>query len=170
VELFDVNNVYRRYQSSGTWVEATGVSGSHGFSVPDVTVTGPPPDLSGPELLSFSVSPTTVALEGGEITITISAEDETGVDHARVWWTPPSGGANFASCGNFVGNTCTTTVTMGSNGWLAGTHGSFLYGVELFDVNNVYRRYQSSGTWVEATGVSGSHGFSVPDVTVTGPP
>jgi hypothetical protein len=58
---------------------------------------------------------------------------------------------------------------MGSNGWLAGTHGSFLYGVELFDVNNVYRRYQSSGTWVEATGVSGSHGFSVPDVTVTGP-
>ena len=117
-------------------------------------------------MLSFSVSPTTVALEGGQITVTMSAEDETGLGSARVWWTPPSGGANFVSC-TFAGSTCTTTVTMGSGGWLAGTHGSFLYGVELFDTNDVYRRYQSSGTWVEATGASGSHGFTVPDVTVT---
>ena len=122
-------------------------------------------------MLSVSVSPTTVPLEGGEITITITAEDETGVSHADVWWTAPSGSAHYDACTTFVGDTCTTTVTMGSGGWGAGTHVPMAYyGVALHDVNDVYRRYWPSGTWIEATGVTGSHGFTVPDVTVTGPP
>ena len=88
---------------------------------------------------------------------------------ARVWWTPPSGVTHIDSCTTFVGNTCTTTITMGTAGWGAGTHTLSGYGLELFDVNSVNRRYMNSGTWVEQSGASGSHGFTVPDVTVTGP-
>ena len=73
--------------------------------IPVLTVTGGSgdPDLDGPELLSVDVSPTTVAVDGGKISLTVSAKDASGVIYAAVCWKSPSNNAAGAKHGGFAG-------------------------------------------------------------------
>jgi len=55
------------------------------------------PDQSGPVVTSISVSPSEVN-PGETVTVTVTAEDQTGFGLANVQFTNPGGGSSFFSC------------------------------------------------------------------------
>jgi len=124
---------------------------------------GPP--IYGPTLLSVTVSPITAELEGGQVSMSIDVQDATGVSSALVYWRNPAGFHATISCDTFVNGSCTSTRTMGQSGFTISGDYEWLM-IILTDTNSVYRNYHSNGTWSQQLSVTGSHGFSVSDLTV----
>ena len=135
--------------------------------MPNITLTGAAPDLTGPTLLSIDVSPTTIAVDGGQVVVTVTAEDTSGVSYATVNWTNPLGSNAGLSCSNFVSGTCTTTFTVGASGSPWQFSGDYQPDtITLGDNNGVYSQYMSNGQWSEQGGTSGTHGFAFPSLTL----
>ena len=160
-----MNGIHRAYYANG---ETSGI-GTHGFSVPDLTVNGPENVLDPPELLSVSVTPTTVEQDAGSITVELSAQDASGVNYASIGWRDPANNSVTVTCHFNGAETCTKTVAIDSseNAWTFTGNYTF-NSLHLHDVNNIYRVYYPNGNTYGSSygGTSGTHGFSLPDLTV----
>jgi hypothetical protein len=127
-------------------------------------------DLDPPELLSVSVSPTTVEQGSGSITIDLVAQDASGVNYATIGWLNPSGSWSGVTC-QFNGNdTCALTEAMTSN-WSGDTRWAFtgnytIPEIAVYDVNGIYVTYRPNGTTYSPSQGYGTHGFSIPDLTL----
>jgi hypothetical protein len=112
----------------------------------------------------MEVTPTTVSVDGGQFSVTTSAEDESGIDQVSINWANPVGAVGSVGC-HFTSGTCTTTTTVGSGVW--GISGDYqLSAIYIYDSNSIYRIYYPNGTWTELGGGSGTHGLSFPDLTL----
>jgi len=134
-----------------------------------LTVNGPANDLDPPELLSVSVTPTTVEQDAGSITVELSAQDASGLKHATIYWSNPGGGGAALGCYFNGAETCTATVAVDSSNSDWAFTGNYTFSsLNLYDVGNIYRVYYPNGTTYGSSngGTSGTHGFSLPDLTV----
>jgi hypothetical protein len=163
--LYDVNGLHRLYYANGNTGSSSG-SGTHGFSFPDLTVNGPANDLDPPELVSVSVTPTTVDQDAGSITVDVSAQDASGLHYAAIYWANPGGGTAYVVCYFNGAETCTKTVAIDSSQPMWAFSGNYTFeSMYLYDVNGLHRLYYANGNTGSSSG-SGTHGFSFPDLTV----
>ena len=109
------------------------------------------------ELLAVSVSPSSVSL-GQEVTVTMSAKDDSGVSTAIIYWKNPVNLSASIRCDNFVEGSCTTTkkIDMSSVVLRWGTSGDHIWErITLYDENAVTRGYNSDGKWSDQSGQGG---------------
>ena len=106
------------------------------------------------------------------MSVSIDAQDASGVSSAVVYWRNPAGFHATISCNTFVNGSCTNTNGSCTNTRAMGQSGFTMSGdyewlmIHLTDTNDVYRRYHSNGSWSQNLNVTGSHGFSVSDLIV----
>jgi hypothetical protein len=105
--------------------------------MPPLTVTGndfrEPDQITGPELIDISISPT-IALVGEEVTMTVTAKNQVGINEISARWQGEIPESKFdISCDTYPVSTAAGTVTCTGSKVIAANHYSGTY--SLSDVH-----------------------------------